>query len=91
MVLTLLSISWKNVIGTKQACTWKGSGELVARWRRAGDAVATLWQGVNTETLRQLSDFDGYKREFLQLFGFEVDGVDYAADVNPEVPINNMV
>jgi trans-2-enoyl-CoA reductase len=25
------------------------------------------------------------------LFGFEVDGVDYAADVNPEVPINNMV
>ena len=55
------------------------------------DAVATLWQGVNTETLRQLSDFEGYKREFLQLFGFEVDGVDYAADVNPEVPINNMV
>ena len=55
------------------------------------DAVATLWQGVNTETLRQLSDFEGYKREFLQLFGFEVDGVDYTADVNPEVPINNMV
>ena len=55
------------------------------------DAVAKLWQGVNTETLRQLSDFEGYKREFLQLFGFEVDGVDYAADVNPEVPINNMV
>ncbi|MFL3654363.1 MAG: enoyl-ACP reductase FabV [Halioglobus sp.] len=55
------------------------------------DAVATLWQGVNTETLRQLSDFEGYKREFLQLFGFEVDGVDYTADVNPEVLINNMV
>ena len=55
------------------------------------DAVGKLWQGVNTETLRQLSDFEGYKREFLQLFGFEVDGVDYAADVNPEVPINNMV
>ena len=55
------------------------------------DAVATLWQGVNTETLRQLSDFEGYKREFLQLFGFEVDGVDYTADVNPEVPIHNMV
>jgi enoyl-[acyl-carrier protein] reductase/trans-2-enoyl-CoA reductase (NAD+) len=55
------------------------------------DAVGKLWQGVNTETLRQLSDFEGYKREFLQLFGFEVDGVDYTADVNPEVPINNMV
>lgn len=55
------------------------------------DAVAKLWQGINTETLRRLSDFEGYKREFLQLFGFEVDGVDYAAEVNPEVSINNMV
>jgi enoyl-[acyl-carrier protein] reductase/trans-2-enoyl-CoA reductase (NAD+) len=55
------------------------------------DAVGKLWQEINTETLRQLSDFDGYKREFLQLFGFEVEGVDYDADVNPEVVIDNMV
>lgn len=54
-------------------------------------AVAKLWDGINTETLRQLSDFEGYRREFLQLFGFEVDGVDYEADVNPEVAIDNMV
>ena len=54
-------------------------------------AVAALWEDINTETLRQLSDFDGYKREFLQLFGFEVDGVDYEADVNPAVVIDNMV
>lgn len=54
-------------------------------------AVAKLWDGINTDTLRQLSDFDGYKREFLQLFGFEVDGVDYDGEVNPEVAINGMV
>ena len=54
-------------------------------------AVADLWEGINTETLRQLSDFAGYKREFLQLFGFEVDGVDYDADVDPVAPIANMV
>ena len=54
-------------------------------------AVAALWQDINTDTLRQLSDFAGYKREFLQLFGFEVDGVDYDADVNPEVPIAQVV
>ncbi len=54
-------------------------------------AVAKLWDGINTDTLRQLSDFDGYKREFLQLFGFEVDGVDYDAEVNPEVVIDGMV
>jgi enoyl-[acyl-carrier protein] reductase/trans-2-enoyl-CoA reductase (NAD+) len=54
-------------------------------------AVATLWDQVNTETLRELSDFAGYKHEFLQLFGFEVPGVDYEADVNPLVEISGMV
>ena len=53
--------------------------------------MGELWEDINTETLRQLSDFAGYKREFLQLFGFEVDGVDYDADVNPLVTIDNMV
>lgn len=53
--------------------------------------VAELWEGINTETLRTLSDFAGYKREFLQLFGFEVDGVDYDADVDPNVSIPNLV
>ncbi len=52
--------------------------------------VAGLWDQINTDNLGELSDFDGYKREFLQLFGFEVDGVDYEADVNPEVPIANL-
>ncbi|TGD74110.1 trans-2-enoyl-CoA reductase family protein [Mangrovimicrobium sediminis] len=54
-------------------------------------AVADLWQDINTETLRELSDFEGYRHEFLQLFGFEVDGVDYDADVDPVVPIANLV
>ena len=54
-------------------------------------AVADLWKDINTDTLRELSDFAGYKREFLQLFGFEVDGVDYDADVNPDVPIAQLV
>lgn len=53
-------------------------------------AVGELWDQINTDTLRELSDFAGYKREFLQLFGFEVDGVDYEADVNPLVEIKNM-
>jgi len=54
-------------------------------------AVADLWDDINTESLHALSDFAGYKREFLQLFGFEVDGVDYDADVDPLVPIEKMV
>ena len=54
-------------------------------------AVGELWGQINTDTLRQLSDFAGYKQEFLQLFGFEVDGVDYEAEVNPQLTISNMV
>ena len=53
--------------------------------------VAEIWEQINTDNLKQLSDFDGYRQEFLQLFGFEVDGVNYDADVNPEVPIAQVV
>jgi enoyl-[acyl-carrier protein] reductase/trans-2-enoyl-CoA reductase (NAD+) len=53
--------------------------------------VADLWATISTDNLDKQSDFAGYKREFLQLFGFEVDGVDYDADVNPEVTINHLI
>lgn len=53
--------------------------------------VAALWQQVSTENVNELSDFAGYKNSFLQLFGFNVPGVDYEADVNPVVPIRNLV
>ena len=53
--------------------------------------VAAIWETINTDNLKTASDFEGYRREFLQLFGFEVDGVDYDADVNPEVSIAQVV
>ena len=53
--------------------------------------VATIWEQIDTDNLKTLSDFDGYRREFLQLFGFEVEGVDYDADVDPVVPISQLV
>ena len=40
---------------------------------------------MTTENLFQITDYAGYKHEFLKLFGFERDDVDYDADVNPEV------
>lgn len=39
--------------------------------------VATIWDAITTESLRTLSDYDGYKRDFEQLFGFSVPGIDY--------------
>lgn len=55
------------------------------------DKVTALWEQINNDNINDLSDFAGYKHEFLKLFGFEVDGVDYEADVNPEARIENLV
>jgi len=53
--------------------------------------VEALWNEVTTENLSDLTDFAGYKHEFLRLFGFEIAGVDYDADVNPKVDIPNLI
>lgn len=44
-----------------------------------------LWSKVTNENLRDVTDYQAYKDEFMKLFGFGVDGVDYAKDVNPVV------
>lgn len=55
------------------------------------DEVVRLWPTVTNENLNALTDFTGYKKEFMQLFGFGLEGVDYDADVNPDVKITNLV
>ncbi len=41
------------------------------------DAVAELWDQVNTENLNKVSDYQEFRKEFSRLFGFQVDGVSY--------------
>lgn len=48
-------------------------------------AVEAIWPQVNSDNLHELSDFSAYKSEFLRLFGFDIDGVDYEQDVDPQV------
>jgi enoyl-[acyl-carrier protein] reductase/trans-2-enoyl-CoA reductase (NAD+) len=48
-------------------------------------ACRELWPGINDETLLELTDYRGYKRDFLRLFGFGRDDIDYSADVSPDV------
>jgi len=55
------------------------------------NAVIDAWSKVTSENIPQLTDFAGYKKDFLRLFGFEVENVDYDADVDPVVPIKNLV
>ena len=52
--------------------------------------VAQHWKEVTTENLPQLGDFEGYQSSFLRLFGFGLEGVDYSADTNPDIPIPSL-
>ena len=59
-------------------------------WEMRADVqerIAKLWGESTTETLVELGDLAGYKQDFLNLFGFGFDGVDYQADTNEMVMI----
>lgn len=59
-------------------------------WEMAADvqkAVADVWPEISSETLTTLSDFEGYQQNFLKLFGFGLDGVDYDAEVEVDLPL----
>ena len=47
-----------------------------------------IWPQLTNENLAELTDYNEYKADFLKLFGFGVEGVDYEADVNPQVPFD---
>lgn len=49
--------------------------------------VDQLWKQVTTENIEQISDIEGYRNDFFNLFGFNYDGVDYDADTNEVVNI----
>lgn len=59
-------------------------------WEMRADVQAEagqVWPQVTTETLASLTDIEGYRKEFLKMFGFGLDGIDYEADVEPHVPM----
>lgn len=60
-------------------------------WEMAPDvqsAVMALWNDVCTENLKEISDYNTYRAEFLKLFGFGFNQVNYEEDVSPMVPFN---
>src|SRR5476649_560825 len=70
-------------------------GRLRADYKELSPAVQArvqqLWDQVTSDNLYELTDFAGYKSEFLRLFGFEIEGVNYEADVNLKVDIPGIV
>lgn len=52
--------------------------------------IESIWAGVTTESIDDVSDFGGYQKEFYRLFGFGLSGVDYTAESNPVRPIPSL-
>jgi len=50
--------------------------------------VEAIWPQVTSENLNELTDYAAYRTEFLRLFGFGIDGVDYDAEVNHIVDVD---
>ena len=57
---------------------WELSPEVQAEMSRR-------WPLLSTETLGELADLPEYRSQFLRLFGFGIDGVDYSRDVDHRV------
>ncbi len=49
------------------------------------EIAQSLWNEADTESLDEHSDFAGYREDFLRLFGFGLEGVDYEAETDPNV------
>ena len=54
------------------------------------EKVAALWPQATTENLLELGDLEGYRKDFYNLFGFDVEGVNYKADTNEVVAIESL-
>jgi enoyl-[acyl-carrier protein] reductase / trans-2-enoyl-CoA reductase (NAD+) len=57
---------------------WELSPEVQAE-------VARRWPLLSTATLGELADLAEYRTQFLRLFGFGIDGIDYSQDVDHRV------
>lgn len=53
--------------------------------------IAELWPQVTSDNIDELTDYKGYNAEFLRLFGFGYDHVDYDADIDPSIAVENLV
>ena len=76
---------------TGQAVPTDDKGRIrIDDWEMREDVqakVAALWKESTTETLPEIGDLAGYKQDFLNLFGFGFEGVDYLAEVDEMVQI----
>ena len=49
------------------------------------NVVAERWEQIDTDNFHELSDYAGFRRRFRNLFGFEVEGIDYDEAIETEL------
>ncbi|MFL9829430.1 enoyl-ACP reductase FabV [Flavobacterium sp. ARAG 55.4] len=52
--------------------------------------VAQLWEQATTENLAEIGDLEGYRKDFYNLFGFDLAGVDYKAEADEMVQVESI-
>ena len=45
--------------------------------------VEAIWETITEENIAELADYKAYSSDFLKLFGFGIDDINYDADINP--------
>jgi enoyl-[acyl-carrier protein] reductase/trans-2-enoyl-CoA reductase (NAD+) len=63
-------------------------------WEMSEDVqngISSLWGQASTETLPEVGDLNGYKSDFLNLFGFGYPEINYLEDINEDVKIDGLV
>ncbi len=79
---------------TGQAVPTDSNGRIrIDDWEMRDDVqakVSELWEKATTENLVEIGDLAGYKQDFLNLFGFGFEGVNYDADTDEMVMISSI-
>lgn len=52
--------------------------------------IMALWPQITTENIAELADLKGYCDDFYRLFGFNIAGINYDAEVDPVVAIDSI-
>lgn len=82
---------FQNRLYSGQAVPTDDKGRIrIDDWEMRDDVqerVAALWNESTTESLPEIGDLEGYKQDFLNLFGFGFEGVDYLAEADEMVQV----
>lgn len=45
--------------------------------------VAEAWKKINKDTLKTLADLSMFRKDYMNMHGFDIEGIDYSKDVTP--------